>query len=89
MYNTSGRCISVEERIMDGLTREGRKELDTSIAREYGVQIQRAEAELAAVLYTVSPQLHVSWTSKVQGEHPDEYKGAFTGTRQIVLTHIR
>lgn len=89
MYNTSGRCISVEERIMDGLTREGRKELDTSIAREYGVQIQRAEAELAAVLYTVSPQLHVSWSSKIQGEHPAEYMGAFTGTRQIVLTHVR
>jgi peptide/nickel transport system substrate-binding protein len=89
MYNTSGACLSDQERIMDSLTRGGRKAIDTTVAREFGVWIQRAEAELAAVLYTVSPQLHIAWTNRVAGEHPDEYKGAFTGTRQLPLTHIR
>jgi peptide/nickel transport system substrate-binding protein len=89
MYNASGACLTLQENLIDGLTRQGRKTLDTAAAREIGVEIQRLEAELAAVLYTVSPQLHVAWASKVQGEYPDEYKGAFTGTRSLVLTHVR
>lgn len=89
MFNQSGACLTLQENLIDGLTREGRKTIDTDAAREIGVEIQRLEAELAAVLYTVSPQLHIAWTSRIAGEHPDEYKGAFTGTRQLPLTHVR
>lgn len=89
MYNTSGSCLTPAETLMEQLNKTGKQTLDTPAARELGLQIQEIEANLAAVLYTVSPQQHAAWTTRVGGEHPDEYKGAFTGTRQIVLTHIR
>lgn len=89
MYNASGACLTWQEFLVDRLTRDGRKTLDTDAARDIAVEIQRLEAEQANILYTVSPQLHVAWASTIQGEYPDEYKGAFTGTRSIVLTHVR
>jgi peptide/nickel transport system substrate-binding protein len=89
MFNTSGSCLTGTETLIEQLNKQGRQTLDTDAARAIGVQIQELEANLASVLFTVSPQLHAAWASKVGGEHPDEYKGAFTTTRQIVLTHIR
>jgi len=89
MYNTSGSCLSPAETLMEQLNKQGKQTLDTDAAREIGLQIQEIEAGLAPVLYLVSPQLHAAWSSNVAGEHPAEYMGAFTGTRQIVLTHVR
>jgi peptide/nickel transport system substrate-binding protein len=89
MFNTSGSCLTGTETLIEQLNKQGRQTLDTDAARDIGVQIQELEANLASVLYTVSPQLHAAWSNKVGGEHPDEYMGAFTTTRQIVLTHIR
>lgn len=89
MYNTSGSCLSPAETLMEELMKQGKQTLDTNAAREIGLQIQEIEAGLAPILYLVSPQLHAAWSAKVGGEHPADYMGAFTGTRQIVLTHLR
>jgi peptide/nickel transport system substrate-binding protein len=89
MFNTSGECLTPQESLIDALIKEGLRTLDTDAAREIGVEIQRLEAEQAGTLFTVSPLLHTAWANRVGGEHPPEYMGAFTGTRQIVLTHIR
>ena len=89
MYNTSGSCLSPAETLMEQLNKQGKQTLDTDAAREIGLQIQEIEAGLAPVLYLVSPQLHAAWSAKIGGELPDEYKGAFTGTRMIALTHVR
>ena len=89
MFNTSGECLTGTETLIEQLNKLGRQTLDTDAARDIGVEIQALEAEMAPVLYTVSPLLHVAWASKVAGELPSEYMGAFTGTREIVLTHIR
>ena len=89
MYNTSGECLTGSETAIEQLNKLGRQTLDTDAAREIGVEIQTLEAQMAPVLYTVSPLLHVAWTSEVAGELPREFMGAFTGTREIVLTHIR
>ncbi|MFO7695184.1 MAG: ABC transporter substrate-binding protein [Vicinamibacterales bacterium] len=89
MYNTSGSCLSPAETLMEQLNKQGKQTLDTDAAREIGLQIQEIEAGLAPVLYLVSAQLHAAWSAKIGGEHPDAYMGAFTGTRQLVLTHIR
>jgi len=89
MYNTSGSCLSPAETLMEQLNKLGKQTLDTDAAREIGLQIQEIEAGLVPVLYLVSPQQHAAWSSNIAGEHPAEYMGAFTGTRQIVLTHVR
>lgn len=89
MFNTSGQCLTGTETLIEQLNKQGRQTLDTDAAREIGVEIQTLEANMAAVLYTVSPQLHAAWSSRIGGELPAEYKGAFTGTREIVLTHVR
>jgi peptide/nickel transport system substrate-binding protein len=89
MYNRSGSCLDPLEARIRSLNGQGRVTLDTDAARAIGVRIQELEAELAPILYTVSPQIHASWTAKVAGEHPAALMGAFTGTRQIVLTHVR
>ena len=89
MYNTSGECLTATETAMEQLNKLGRQTLDTPAAREIGIEIQTLEAELAPILYTVSPLLHTAWASHIAGEHPEEYMGAFTGTRQVVLTHVR
>ncbi len=89
MYNTSGECLTAAETAMEQLNKLGRQTLDTPAAREIGVEIQTLEAQQAGVLYTVSPLIHVAWSSHVGGELPREYMGAFTGTREIVLTHVR
>jgi len=89
MYNTSGQCLTGTETLIEQLNKQGRQTLDTDAARDIGVEIQTLEANMAPILYTVSPQLHAAWSSRIGGEHPAEYMGAFTGTRQIVLTHVR
>jgi peptide/nickel transport system substrate-binding protein len=89
MYNTSGSCLSALETRMQQLNKLGRQTLDTDAARAIGVEIQELEANLSPILYTVSPQLHAAWASRIAGQHPAEYMGAFTGTRQLVLTHVR
>nr|MBA2666530.1 ABC transporter substrate-binding protein [Trueperaceae bacterium] len=88
-FNTSGSCITPQETLIDQLIKQGIRTLDTDAAREIGVEIQQLEAEQAGTLFTVSPLLHVAWTNRVAGEHPLELMGAFTGTRQLELTHIR
>jgi len=90
MYNTSGECLTAGETLMEQLNKLGRQTLDTDAAREIGVEIQRIEAEMAPVLYMVSPQVHTAWASQVAGEHPREIMGgAPIGVRQIVLTHVQ
>lgn len=89
MYNTSGSCLAPAETLLEELMKQGKQTLDTDAAREIGLQIQEIEAGLAPILYLVSPQLHAAWSADIGGEHPAEYMGAFTGTRQIVLTHVR
>ena len=89
MYNRSEACLTPEEFDIERLNRIGRQTLDTEAARAIGVEIQILEARLAPVLYTVSPHIHAAWSSHVLGELPREFMGAFTGTRQLVLTHVR
>jgi peptide/nickel transport system substrate-binding protein len=88
VYNTSGECLTAQETLIDQLIKQGIRTLDTDAAREIGVQIQELEAQQAGTLFTVSPLLHTAWTSRVGGEYPLEFMGAFTGTRDIPLTHI-
>lgn len=89
MYNRSGDCLTPQERLMERLYFEGRQTLDTEAARQIGFEIQRIEAELQPIVYTVSPAAHASWLSSVGGEHPAEFRNALVGTRQIVLTYKR
>ena len=89
MQNTSGECLTTTETLIEQLNKQGRQTLDTDAAREIGVEIQTLEAQQAGVLFTVSPLLHIAWTSDIAGEHPRELMGGLTGTRQVVLTHIR
>lgn len=89
MYNTSGQCLTGTETLIEQLNKQGRQTLDTDAARAIGVEIQTLEANMAPILYTVSPQLHAAWSSRVGGDLPAEFKGAFTGTREIVLTYVR
>jgi peptide/nickel transport system substrate-binding protein len=89
MYNTSGECITPQESLIDELNRVGNRTMDTEAAREIGFEIQQLEAEQAAILYTVSTQLHTAWANRVAGEYPLDLMGGFTGTRDLVLTHIR
>ena len=89
VFNTSGSCITPQETLIDQLIKQGVRTLDTDAARAIGVEIQQLEVEQAGTLYVVSPLLHIAWTNRVLGEHPEEYFGAFTGTRQIELTHVR
>jgi peptide/nickel transport system substrate-binding protein len=89
VYNTSGECITPQETLIDELIKVGLRTLDTNAAREIGVEIQQLEAEQAGTLFVVSPLIHTAWMNHVAGEHPEEYMGAFTGTRQIELTHLR
>jgi peptide/nickel transport system substrate-binding protein len=86
MFNTSGACLAANETLVDQLTRVGRQTLDTEAAREIGLQIQQAEAEQSAILYTVSPKAHYSWLTTVRGEHPMEYLNPLLGSRQLPLT---
>jgi peptide/nickel transport system substrate-binding protein len=86
MYNTSGACLSANETLIDQLTKVGRQTLDTAAAREIGLQIQQAEAEQAAILYTVSPKANYSWLTSVRGEHPMEFFNPLLGTRQLAMT---
>jgi peptide/nickel transport system substrate-binding protein len=89
MFNRSGECITPQETLIDQLIKVGLRTLDTDAARDVGLDIQRLEAEQASILYTVSPLLHTAWLNHVAGEHPTDLMGGLTGTRQLVLTHIR
>ncbi|MDF1522107.1 MAG: ABC transporter substrate-binding protein [Trueperaceae bacterium] len=86
MFNTSGSCIGANETLVDQLTKVGRQTLDTEAAREIGFQIQQAEAEQSALLYTVSPRAHYSWLTDVRGEHPVEFLNPLLGSRELALT---
>ncbi|MFN2322191.1 MAG: ABC transporter substrate-binding protein [Trueperaceae bacterium] len=88
MFNTSGACIGANETLVDQLTKVGRQTLDTEAARELGLQIQQAEAEQAAILYTVSPRAHYSWLTAVSGEHPLEYLNPLLGSRELAMTFM-
>jgi peptide/nickel transport system substrate-binding protein len=89
MFNTSGECLTPQERLMERLYFEGRQTLDTEAARDIGFELQRVEAELQPIVYTVSPSAHASWLNTVGGEHPRELMSALVGTRQIQLTYKR
>jgi len=90
MFNTSGECITATETLIEQLVKQGRQTLDTDAARDIGFEIQELEAQMAPILYTVSPQVHTAFASRLAGEHPREIMaGAPVGTRQLPLTHIR
>ncbi len=86
MFNTSGSCIGANETLVDQLTKVGRQTLDTEAARDIGFQIQQAEAEQSAILYTVSPRANYSWLEDVRGEHPVEFLNPLLGARELQLT---
>jgi peptide/nickel transport system substrate-binding protein len=90
-YNQAGECLTSQEVLMDELNKLGRTTLDTPAAREIGVEIQTLENELAPVLYTVSPELHIAWGNHVLGELPPELMSAWrpNRTRFLELTHVR
>jgi peptide/nickel transport system substrate-binding protein len=88
MYNTSGECLTTQETLMEQLMNLGRRTLDNDAARGYGIELQTIEAQLASVLYTVSPVLHIAYTSRVGGEYPLEIMSGRNLSRTIVLTHV-
>ncbi len=89
MFNTSGDCLTPQERLMERLYFEGRQTIDTEAARDIGYRIQEVEADLQAIVYTVSPAAHYSWLDNVGGEHPSEFLNALVGSRQLELTYKR
>ncbi len=89
MFNTSGSCIAVEEQLMTKLYYQGRQSLDTPTARDIGFQIQKVEAELQPIVYTVSPAAHYSWLNSVGGAHPDGLINSIVGSREIPLTYLK
>jgi peptide/nickel transport system substrate-binding protein len=89
MFNTSGECLTPQERLMERLYFEGRQTLDTEAARDIGFEIQRIEAELQPIVYTVSPSAHASWLNSVGGEYPRELMSDLVGRRSFVLTYKR
>jgi peptide/nickel transport system substrate-binding protein len=89
MYNTSGDCLTPQETLMEQLMNLGRRTLDNEEARAIGLELQAIEAELAPVLYTVSPLLHVAFTSRVGGEFPLDVMSGRNTSRTIVLTHVQ
>ncbi len=88
MYNQDldAGCLTSEEQEVEELYVQGRKTLDTQAAREIGLEIQRIQAELQPIIYTVSPNGHYSWLTSLRGEHPSEFINAIVGSRELVLT---
>ncbi len=87
MYNQEADCLTPQERLMTELYFQGRETLDTLAARDIGYEIQRVEAELQPIIYTVSPSQHYSWLNSVKGEHPADLINASVGSRELVLTY--
>lgn len=88
-YNTSGKCLTSQESLMDKLYYQGDAELNLAKRKAIGAQLLKVETELQPVVYLASPNAHVAFNTRLGGEYPRNLMDAYYGSRAQALTFIK
>lgn len=88
-YNTSGKCLTSQEALMDKLYYQGASELDVNKRKQIGGQLLKVEAELQPVIYLAAPNYHVTFNNRLGGEFPRDLMNGYYRSRLIGLTFIK
>jgi peptide/nickel transport system substrate-binding protein len=79
LYDRSGHCLSATEERIAELVRLGRATLDDEAARRIALEVQELEADVGALIYIVSPAVHLVTSGSVRGYFPPELWGPMYG----------
>jgi peptide/nickel transport system substrate-binding protein len=89
LYDRSGHCSTATEERIAELVRLGRATLDDEAARRIALEVQELEAELGAVIYLVSPGVHLVRSGRLGGTFPPELWGPLYGFGLPILASVR
>lgn len=89
LYNLSGDCLTVTERLMAELVVRGRSTLDDEEATRIAHEIQRLEMQLGAIIYTTVPAVHYISSGRVAGHLRPELWGPQNGFDIMFLNSLR
>jgi peptide/nickel transport system substrate-binding protein len=88
-YNTSGKCITSQEQLMNKLYDQGDQELSLTRRKAIAAQLLKVESELQPTVYLAAPNFHVVFNSRLGGEMPRNLMDAYYGSRFQALTYIK
>jgi peptide/nickel transport system substrate-binding protein len=87
-YNQSGKCLQPWETTVNNLFNKATQEFDTNKRRQLAFQIQDIISKEQPVVYTISPNYHAAWSSKLKGEYPSDVADAYVEDRAYDLSWI-
>ena len=88
LYDQSGSCGDLEARMAE-LVQLGRATLDDGAARRIAWEVQELEAELNAVIYTVTAAAHLARSARARGYVPPDLWGPRYGFGLPFLASLR
>ena len=87
-WNQSGKCIAPWETTVVNLFGKAKLEFDAAKRKQIVFQIQDVMSKEQPVVYTVSPNYHAAWTSRLHGEFPTGIQDAYVGDRSVDLSWV-